>query len=50
MTENRMSSFIAPQTIVVIGASSRDGSLGKIIVQNLLSGGMAKGHLRLYRG
>ncbi|PHR48630.1 bifunctional acetate--CoA ligase family protein/GNAT family N-acetyltransferase [Cycloclasticus sp.] len=47
MIENRMSSFIAPQTIVVIGASSRDGSLGKIIVQNLLSGGMAKDNISI---
>ena len=42
MIDNNISNFIAPQKIVVIGASSREGSLGKIIVQNLLSAGLTK--------
>tara|TARA_R110002074_G_scaffold57232_1_gene140867 strand:- start:47437 stop:50118 length:2682 start_codon:yes stop_codon:yes gene_type:complete len=40
MIENKISNFISPQSIVVIGASSREGSLGQIIMKNLLSAGV----------
>jgi len=42
MIENKISSFLSPQRIVVIGASTREGSLGKIILNNLFSGGIEK--------
>ena len=40
MTTDTISTFFSPQRVVVIGASSREGSLGHIIVKNLLAGGM----------
>lgn len=42
MVENKILGFLTPQKIVVIGVSSREGSLGQIIVNNLLSGGVEK--------
>lgn len=40
MTTDTISTFFSPQRVVVIGASSREGSLGHIIVKNLLAGSM----------
>ncbi|ORU93914.1 MAG: GCN5 family acetyltransferase [Cycloclasticus sp. symbiont of Bathymodiolus heckerae] len=38
-------SFISPQTVAVVGASQREGSLGRIIMSNLLSGSIAEADL-----
>ena len=40
MATNTISNLFSPQKVVVIGASSREESLGHIIVNNLLAGGM----------
>jgi acetyltransferase len=40
MATDKISSFFSPQRVAVIGASSREGSLGHIIIKNLLVGGM----------
>lgn len=40
MSKNTISSFFSPQTVTVIGASPREGSLGLIILKNLLAGGL----------
>lgn len=45
MTRNVISRFFSPQTIVVVGASPRAGSLGQIIIKNLLAGGVAAANL-----
>lgn len=39
---SKILSLISPQTVVVIGASQREGSLGRIIMSNLLSGSIAE--------
>lgn len=41
MSTDTISRFFSPQKIVVIGASVREGSLGHIIVKNLLAGGVS---------
>ena len=33
--------FFSPKKVVVVGASTREGSLGKIIIKNLLAGGLS---------
>ncbi|KXJ43196.1 MAG: GCN5 family acetyltransferase [Cycloclasticus sp. Phe_18] len=40
MSNNTISNFFSPQTVTVIGASPREGSLGLIILKNLLEGGL----------
>ena len=41
MSSHNISNFFSPQTVTVIGASPREGSLGLIILDNLLTGGLA---------
>ena len=40
-----ISHFFSPQKVVVVGASIREGSLGQIIIKNLLAGGVAAADL-----
>ena len=44
MKEN-IANLFSPQKIVVVGASSRERSLGQIIIKNLLAGGIAADNL-----
>ena len=39
MTIRNLEHMLAPKSIALIGASSRDGSLGRIVARNLLRGG-----------
>lgn len=45
MPTDAISHFFSPQTIVVIGASSSEGTLGQIIIKNLLASGVAAANL-----
>lgn len=45
MSTDSISHFFSPQKIVVVGASRREGSLGQIIIKNLLAGGVAAANL-----
>ena len=40
MTPDAISQFFSPKTIVIVGASQRENSLGQIILKNLLAGGV----------
>lgn len=40
MSSNTISNFFSPQTVTIVGASPREGSLGLIILKNLLAGGL----------
>ena len=41
MTIRNLSHLLAPQSIALIGASGRDGSVGKVLTQNLVNGGFS---------
>ena len=45
MTNKSISNLFSPQEIVVVGASTREGSLGQIVIKNLLAGGVAAENL-----
>ncbi len=45
MSIDSISHFFSPKKVVVVGASRREGSLGQIILKNLLAGGVAAANL-----
>ncbi|MEW5009771.1 MAG: bifunctional acetate--CoA ligase family protein/GNAT family N-acetyltransferase [Cycloclasticus sp.] len=45
MSNDVISRFFSPKSVVVIGASKREGSLGQIILTNLIEGGFASEQL-----